>query len=91
MLFNKNNNQFNVVCETEVSKRGLINPRGKLFLLDFLFYRQRRQLPEIDLGDLEFYVLSEEIPRNHDELIELFDNIDKHNGLFKDDVIPQII
>ena len=46
---------------------------------------------EIDLGDLEFYVLSEEIPRNHDELIELFDNIDKHNGLFKDDVIPQII
>jgi len=41
-LFNKNNNQFNVVSETEVSKLGIINPMGKLFLLDFLFYRQRR-------------------------------------------------
>ena len=31
-----------VVSETEVSKLGIINPMGKLFLLDFLFYRQRR-------------------------------------------------
>ena len=29
-----------VVCETEVSKLGIINPMGKLFLLDFLFYRR---------------------------------------------------
>jgi len=43
-LFNKNNNQFNVVSETEVSKLGIINPMGKLFLLDFLFYRQRRYM-----------------------------------------------
>ena len=33
---------MDVVCETEVSKKGLNNPRGMLFLLDFLFYRQSR-------------------------------------------------
>jgi len=46
---------------------------------------------ELDLGELRFYVLSEGVPRTHGELEVLFDNIDKHNGLFKHEVIPQII
>jgi hypothetical protein len=53
---------MNVVCETEASKKGLNNPRGKLFLLDILFYRQRRYKAYkkyenmfSDFGDFSFF------------------------------------
>ena len=44
---------MDVVCETEASKKGLINPRGRLFLLDFLFYRQRCYKSKYYMGTIK--------------------------------------